>query len=192
MPIAESLQPWQHGADIHAMNVAVAPDIWMRRRDVWTAVGVGIGVLYSIAFLGMGVSAIASWSDQSAGAVLAGALFFTAAASIPMWFAIRASRAALQISPRGVTLRGILKTHHLALSDVERFVPEVQAPSTRSTVGVRIQRRAGRSLIVWAMRSATWAGRENIEAACREWQPVCDELNELLGAMRGQAVPPQS
>lgn len=179
----------------NAINVAVAPGVWMRRAEWTTPLGAAYAGLSAIFWMGMAVVTTVMFGG-SGGPVLdmvAVELFFVAFAAISLWLAIRLPRAALRIGPEGVTLRGRLRTRELRLAEVDRFVPGVFSSGlARSSLGVRLKRRQGWDLIVWAMRSGAGSGKADLEAALAEWQPVCDQLNELLHTMRGEALPPST
>lgn len=180
----------ERAARRNPINVVVAPGVWMRRAEWSTPLGAAYAALSAIFWVGMAV-VVAVMFANSGGPVLdmvAVELFFIAFAAISLWLAIRIPRAALRIGPEGVTLRGRLRTRELGLAEVDRFVPGVFSSGlARSSLGVRLKRRQGWDLIVWAMRSGAGSGKADLEAALAEWQPVCDQLNELLHAMRGEA-----
>lgn len=113
--------------------------------------------------------------------ILAFELLLLAVAAISLRSAIRIPRTGLRISPEGVTVRGLFRTRELRLGDVESFVPGVFSSGlARTAVGVRVKRKQGHSLIVWAMRSGTGSRQAEIRDAFARWQPVCDALDELL------------
>ena len=71
---------------------------------------------------------------------------------------------------------------------MESFVPGVFSSGlARTAVGVRVKRKQGHSLIVWSMRSGTGSRQDELRDAFAQWQPICNALDELLHATRGEA-----
>jgi hypothetical protein len=110
-------------------------------------------------------------------AILAGAL------------AVRTFNAGLLISSQGVTLRGVLRTRDFSLPEVKRFVPGIFSSGlVRTEIGVKLERREGYDLAIWAMRGGAPSSEDGLEDAMAGLQPLCDELNALLYSIRGEAM----
>lgn len=157
----------------------------------------GRGILILLSGLTAALSAaaaliglLAGWG--SAAEVILFEVCFISAAALFGGIAIRRHRAGLRISPRKVCLRGFLRTHRLAPEEVERFVPAPfrSLPLMPPEAGVRIVRRGGEDLDVWAMAGAA-QGFGTTEDELTAIQPLCDELNQLLGKVRPRSRGPR-
>jgi hypothetical protein len=174
------------------MGVVVAPGVWMRRPTWGIAASTAFYVVNAVFWVGTGIYALTVPQGRNSTLLVVVLMsIFAALAAGSAWAAVRTPRAGLRIGPRGVTLRGVWFTRELALADVERFTPGVFSSGLmRSSVGVKIKRpHHAFYLLVGAMRSGEESDKSSIEAALANWQRVCDELNQLLHAMRGEAPP---
>jgi hypothetical protein len=174
-------------------GIEVAQEVWMRKR--------GLGTLFQVAFYGanalfyggLGLTGLLGLAlgrvEEGVGWVLVGGSLMLALGVLAGRTAVRMARAGLRISPRGVSVRGVFRTHDLSLSEVARFAPAVFSSGLlRSEVGVAIVRRKGRNLPVWALRGGSSSGTDALEDTFAAMQPLCDELNRLLGAVKGEDV----
>jgi hypothetical protein len=163
--------------------ITVAPDTWMRVHDTATELLIGACSLLS-ALVGASAVGVATLDDEmSTMTRLACVLFLMLGAVLLGSVALWRARAGLRISPRGVCLRGVVRTHRLSLDEVEEFVPASFSllPLAPPETGVRIMRPRGGHLDVWATAGAARGGDVGPEAL----HPLCDELNRLLRSMRG-------
>jgi hypothetical protein len=175
-------------------SVEVAPGDWMRDRRAGTwffaLFLAAVSLFFAVGAIAMPIAAEAQPGESLAlrlltefmvivVAVLAGAL------------AARTFNAGLRISHQGVTLRGVLRTRHFSLVEVKRFVPATFSSGlARTEIGVKLERRGGYDLIVWAMRGGAPSSEAGLEEAMAGLQPLCAELNSLLYGMRGERVDP--
>ena len=175
------LPPRRHSA------VRVAPDTWMRVEGPGTTL-LALACWFLSVITGFGALSLALVDDMTAIERLAFTLFLALGAVALGAVALWRTRAGLRISPQGVRLRGVLRSHDLSLSEVEEFVPGSFSllPLTDFETGVRIVRRGGGDLDVWATVGAARGEAMGPESM----QPLCDELNGLLRSMKeGQSTP---
>lgn len=102
-------------------GIRVAPNSWMRVDDGGRAAVIVLSGLLST-ILALAVLVLFPGAGSSAESV-AIALGLLSIAALFGAIAIRRYRAGLWVSPQGVCLRGFVRTHPLALAEVERFVP---------------------------------------------------------------------
>ena len=97
-------------------------------------------------------------------------------------FAGRVARAGLWIGTSGIVVRGPFKTCSVSLDDAEGFGPGLQGRGGNGVPCPMLTRRDGPAVGVWAL------GRRNIwfryRHICQEIEPLCGELNELVGWIR--------
>lgn len=178
------------------LNVSVAPEVWIRRFQWSTALGAGACALTGAGWAYLAFLPALKSSPMSTGGIaslLGYEVMCLAFVAVLARCAIRIPRAALRIGHRGVTIRGVVHTRTLALTQVEGFVAGPLAFSQgalRSAVGIKLRQRKGRQLIVWGLRSSVQTKKSTIEVATAEWQSVGDRLNGLLRAMGGETQPP--
>ena len=172
------------------LGVRVAPNTWMRKRGTGTLLYFAYGVVFALFFATGGVVVLFSLgSGEPLALMILVDLMFWVAAALAMRFAVRMARAGVRISPSGVCLRGVLRTRTLPLAGVEGFAPAAYPGGLlRSEVGVRLMRRQGYDLRVWAMRKGAPSSKERLKEAKDGLQPLCKELNQLLQSMRGGVV----
>lgn len=170
----------------------VAPETWMRVPEWGTYAGAVTCVVFAIFWVFMGVLVAVKFGGESVVGVIAFVLFFFAIAGVCATLAVRIPRAGLWIDADGITVRGVIKTTRVPLREVEGFAPRDlgMGGAIRTTVGVTVRRRRERDLIVWSMRHGEFTGKAHREKALAHWQPVCDELNELVSSFPGAAVAP--
>jgi hypothetical protein len=169
----------------------VAPETWMRVPEWGTYAGAVTCVVYAIFWVFIGVWVAAKFAGEGIG-VIACVLFFFGIAGVCATLAVRIPRAGLWIDADGVTVRGVIKTTRVPLRAVEGFAPRDlgMVGAIRTTVGVTLRRRRQRDLIVWSMRHGEFTGKAHREKALARWQPVCNELNELVSSFPDAAVAP--
>jgi hypothetical protein len=161
--------------------VTVASRVWIRnarRTRAWAS----IAVLWSIVLAGLRLEPGGQPSHMTlAGNLVLGAVYFGLAA-LGLVLAGRVARAGLWIGPEGIVVRGPFRTHALALDAAGLFAPGLQGAGGNGTPCPMLERHAGPAVGVWAL------GRRNIwfcyERLCREIEPLCDELNELVETLR--------
>lgn len=170
------------------LGIRVAPNTWMRKRGIGTVLQVAFVAAFAVAFCAFAILApIKVRPGEPLAALVAVDALFVAIAALAMRFALRMARAGLRISPNAVCLRGVLRTHTLPLTGVEGFAPAAYpGGAARSEIGVKLVRRQGHDLRVWAMTKGAQPGR--LEEAKAGLQPLCDELNRLLEETSGQGV----
>jgi hypothetical protein len=178
-------------AERDPINVVVAPGVWMRRRQWSTPVSAAFWAANAVFYVGAGIFALTLPNRGSTLSMVAVMLTFAAFVASSAWAAVRLPRAGLRIGPEGVTLRNVFRTRELGLAEVDRFIPGVfSAGLMRGSVGVKVKRHHHAFyLLVYAMRSTEDSDKKSTEAALADWQVVCDELNGLLSAMKGEAAP---
>jgi hypothetical protein len=169
----------------------VAPESWLRVPEWETYAGAVTCVVFAIFWVFVGVLVAVKFAGEGIG-VIAFVLFFFVIAAVCATLAVRIPRAGLWIDADGVTVRGVTKTTRVPLRVVEEFAPRDlgMGGAIRTTVGVTLRRRRERDLIVWSMRHGEFTGKAHREKALARWQPVCDELNELVRSFPGAAVAP--
>jgi hypothetical protein len=167
----------------------VASETWMRVRDWATYAGSATAAIYAIFWVFIGVFVALKFGDEGVG-VIAFDVFFFAVAIACAVISVRILRAGLWIDAAGVTVRGVVKTTRVPLRAVEEFAPGNlgMGGAIRTTVGVTDRRRRERDLIVWAMRHGEFTGKAHRDKALARWQPLCDQLNELLSSFPDTAV----
>jgi hypothetical protein len=164
--------------------VEVARCAWIanrRRTRVWAAVA----VLWSLVFAGsLFATGYLQWPMPLAVGLGVGAVYF-GIAGLGLAFARRVARAGVWLGPEGIVVRGPFITHTVSFADAEEFVPGLQGGAGNGTPCPTLKRRPGRLVGVWAL------GRRNIvfryPRLFGEIQPLCDELNELLEALRSES-----
>lgn len=92
-------------------GIEVAPGVWMPRAGIGTALLVAISAAIGVLFGWLVVLGVAEVSaeDVPVPMFIAGELMFGSLAALGLVGAVRMARAALQISARGVCLRGYSK-----------------------------------------------------------------------------------
>jgi hypothetical protein len=172
----------RHSPELAGADTAdVAPNAWIRNRRR-TRAWAGIAALWSVVFAGLLFLPGHAPSPASPGAyVVVGAIYFGIAA-LGIVFAGRVARAGLWIGANGIVVRGPFRTLSVALDDAEVFGPGLQGRGGNGVPCPMLTRRDGRAVGVWAL------GRRNIwfryRRLCQEIQPLCDELNALVEAVR--------
>lgn len=139
-----------------------------------------------------GAWAVFSWGLIVAALLVDGSVaarIFIAAVLVPIGIlstriAVRAPKASVTVGGDGVEVVGLLRSRHVPLDEVDRFVVEANASFGQSCVA--LARRRGRRYLLWA----TGRGVASVATArTRErLAQVCDELNGALAEAR--AAPP--
>jgi hypothetical protein len=172
---------WRARQVVGSDRVEVARGVWIRNRRrtrAWAA----IAVLWSVVFACLLLIPGDPHRHRTLGDYLGlGAVYFGIAA-VGIAFARRVARAGVWIGPDAIVVRGPFRTQSVALDDAEVFVPGLQGGGGNGTPCPMLERRGGRAVGVWAL------GRRNIwfryRRLCQEIQPLCDELNALVEAVR--------
>ena len=164
---------------------------WIRRRRWGTLLGslfAAVNALFYGVLFGLGLGVAGSMlKKEPVGylvcmGIFGGLAFLTARASIRM------PRAGVRISPAGVVVRGPLRTWRVGRADAVRFVPgEQENGLLLCTYGVLLERSGGRLVPIWGLRSVQPTTEEGLEEGRTRWQPVCDRLDDLLSATKGEA-----
>jgi hypothetical protein len=170
---------WDSGEVTNPDSVQVRPGVCIRNRRrtrAWSA----IAVLWSVAFVALLVRSF-NGHMTLVGDLVLGTMYLGLAA-LGVLLAYRVARAGLWIGSDGIVIRGPFKTNTLAVNDASYFAPGLQGRGGNGTPCPILERRNGPAVGVWAL------GRRNIwfryERVCQEIQPVCDELNQLVTALR--------
>jgi hypothetical protein len=173
--------PRNAGQLVGSDPVEVLPHVWIRNRRrtrAWAA----IAVAWSLAFASLLVTSGAFKGPRTLGETLALSAFYFGIAGAGLVLARRVARAGLWIGPDAIVVRGPFRTQSVALVDAARFVPGLQGRGGNGTPCPMLERDACRPVGVWAL------GQRNIwfryQRLCQEIQPLCDELNELVLAVR--------
>jgi hypothetical protein len=162
-------------------TVKVAPRVWLRNRRrtwAWAAIAVAWSVVFAcLPFISGDLNA-----RSTLGVTVGLGAFYFGIAAVGMVFAGRVARAGLWIGPDGIVVLGPFKTQSVALEHASRFAPGLQGGGGNGTPCPMLERGDRRGVGVWAL------GRRNIwfryDRLCQEIQPLCDELNELVGTLR--------
>jgi hypothetical protein len=176
--------PWNAGQVVGSDPVEVRPRIWIRdirRTRAWAA----IAVAWSVAFAGLLFISGDLKGPRTLGETLALVGFYLGIAALGLVFAGRVARAGLWIGPDAIVVRGPFTTQSVALDSAARFVPGLQGRWGNGTPCPMLEQDNRRAVGVWAL------GRRNIwfryQRVCQEIQPLCDELNELVGTLRSRS-----
>jgi hypothetical protein len=170
------------------LGIEVAAGRWLRHDDGGRALVVGLSGLMAALF-GLPLLGLVTLAGKSSATdLITAALALGLPASAFGWLAFRRARAGLRLAGTGADLRGVLGSHQLALAEVDRFEPGVftSLPLHRE-IGVKLIRRDGTDLDVWAMAAGSAATDAGVGEALAELQPLCDELNQLLDELKESA-----
>ncbi|HEU5061910.1 MAG TPA: hypothetical protein VFT79_02015 [Solirubrobacterales bacterium] len=175
------------------LDIVVDDQGWVRRRPWGTFLGslfAAVNALfYGVLFgLGLGLGVAGSMVEKEPLAYLVCMAMFGGLAFLCARAAIRMLRAGVRISPEGVVVRGPLRTWSIGRTDAVRFVPgEQENGLLLCTYGALLERGGGRLVPIWGLRSIQPTTEEGLEEGRTRWQPVCDQLNDLLSANKGEA-----
>jgi hypothetical protein len=161
--------------------VVVAPGVWLRNRRrtrAWASVSVAWSLAFaSLVFIPGRLPANA----PAAATIMLIALYF-GIAGLGLALARRVARAGVRIANDGIVIRGPFRTQSVALTDAERFAPGLQGRGGNGVPCPILARQSRGAAGVWAL------GQRNIwfryRRVCRELQPLCDDLNGLVDALR--------
>ena len=174
-------RPGRSSQLVGADTVDVAPNAWIRNRRrtrAWAA----IAASWSVVFAGLLFLPGHSPSHAALGGYLVLGAFYFGIAALGIAFAGRVAKAGVWIGPNGIVVRGPFRTRSVALDDAEVFVPGLQGHGGNGVPCPMLARRDGPAVGVWAL------GRRNIwfryRRICQEIEPLCDELNGLVVALR--------
>jgi hypothetical protein len=173
---------WESGAVTNPHSVQVKPGVCIRNRRrtrAWSA----IAALWSVVFVALLVRSFNGDMTLVGDLVLGG--MYLGLASLGILLAYRVARAGLWIGPDGIVIRGPFRTSTVDLDDALHFAPGLQGRGGNGTPCPILERRNAPAVGVWAL------GRRNIwfryDRLCREIQPLCDELTELIEGLRPTA-----
>jgi hypothetical protein len=169
----------------------VRPGAWLRNREPRTTLGVVyclVAAIATVAYMAFRVPSTRVAESSTSGLVGGEAVFALLVVGFLIG-AFRVSRRGLLVDSGGVTIRGYLRTVHVAAAQVDAFVPGAEygrygGGLLRQAYGVRLRRRDSREYFVRALHTGESSGARSTEAARQKWQPVCDELNALVASLR--------
>jgi hypothetical protein len=168
-------------------TVAVAPRSWIRNRRR-TRAWATIAALWSVVFASLLFTSGGLDGSATVSQVVGLGAFYFGIAALGLVFAGRVARAGVWIGADGIVVRGPFRTQSVALDDAGRFVPGLQGRGGNGVPCPMLERRDHPAVGVWAL------GRRNVwfryQRLCHEIQPLCDELDALVGTLRSQ--PPSS
>ncbi|MGH2867053.1 MAG: hypothetical protein ACRDNK_05715 [Solirubrobacteraceae bacterium] len=177
---------WHSAQVVGSDPIEVAPRVWIgnrRRTRAWAA----IAVAWSVSFACLPFISSALGGSTALGMTMGLAAFYFGTAAVGLVLAARVARAGIWIGADGIVVRGPFRTQSVALDNAARFVPGLQGRGGNGTPCPMLEREDQRAVGVWAL------GRRNIwfryHRLCEEIQPLCDELNELVGTLRSGAPP---
>jgi hypothetical protein len=160
---------------------AVAPGVWLRNRRrtrAWALISAAWSVLFASLVFIPGRLPI----DVPAAETIAVVAFYFAVAGLGVALARRVARAGVRIAADGIVIRGPFRTRSITLEDAERFAPGLQGRGGNGVPCPVLARRNRGAAGVWAL------GQRNIwfryRRVCKELQPLCDDLNALVDALR--------
>lgn len=164
--------------------IAVAPRVWLRNRRrtrAWAAIAAAWSTLFACLVFIPGRIPVNSPASET----LVLIAFYFGIGAIGLALARRVARAGLWIGPDGIVVRGPFRTQSVALGDAGRFVPGLQGRAGNGVPCPMLGRPGRAGAGVWAL------GRRNVwfryARICEELQPLCDDLNELVDALRPPA-----
>jgi hypothetical protein len=175
------------------LGVSTDAEGWVRRRKWWIFVVSVLAAIIALFWTGLIVlaAATADSAKEAArmlgmGIVVFGFPIFASARA-----ALRMPRAGVRISAEDVVVVGPLWTWRVNLHKAIQFVPGRQrswyaGELLRGTYGVLLERRSGSPVPIWGLRSTVATTEEGLEEGRTSWQPVCDHLNALLAATKGE------
>ncbi len=173
----------RHSGQLAAHDtVAVTSGAWIRNRRrtrAWSAIAVTWSVVFACLLF---VSGDLNGSP-ALGEILVLGTFYFGIAAVGIVVAVRVARAGIWLGPDGIVVRGPFRTQSVALDEAERVFPGLQGRGGNGTPCPMLERRGKRAVGVWAL------GRRNFffdyQRLCQEIQPLCNELNDLIGTLRG-------
>jgi hypothetical protein len=170
-------------------GVSVAPDSWIRKDDTSRALAVILSGFAALVFAVLTIIALyAAVPDADAVTAVAVVGMFAGLAAAFAWLAIRLLAAGVRVCTGEVRLRGMLRTRRIPLEDVERFEAGVfTSVPLHDEIGVRLLRRDGRDLDVWALGGGAANGAVALEDGLLRLEPLCERLNDLLDEARKAA-----
>lgn len=162
-------------------RVAVAPGVWLRNRRrtrAWAA----IAAAWSVGFACLVFIPGRLPSNGPAAETVVLIAFYFGIGAFGVALARRVARAGVRIGSDGIVVRGPFRTHTMALADAGRFAPGLQGRGGNGVPCPMLTRRGRGAAGVWAL------GQRNIwfrySRLCDELQPLCDDLNRLVDALR--------
>lgn len=165
-------------------TVAVASRVWLRNRRrtrAWAAISAAWSILFACLVFIPGRLPANSPAGETVGLIV----FYFGIGAIGLALARRVARAGVRIGPDGIVVRGPFRTQSVALGDAGRFVPGLQGRGGNGVPCPMLGRQGRGAAGVWAL------GRRNVwfryARLCEELQPLCDDLNELVDAVRPPA-----
>ena len=168
-------------------QVDVAQNVWLRRGGVGRSLAIFLSgfmaILLGVVTL-LGVAATIARPEKDLATMLALVGGFLCMAALFGYLTARLARAGLQITTTEVCLRGMARTYRMPLAEVDGFSPGVFRSLGTSQMGVRVRRKTGSKLDVWALGVGSAVTEAEQEHAFTMLQPICERLNRLLDEMR--------
>jgi hypothetical protein len=161
--------------------VVVAPGVWLRNRRrtrAWALISAAWSLaLGSLMFIPGRLPA-----NASAAETIVLITFYFGIAGLGVALARRVARAGVRIADDGIVIRGPFRTQSVTLAEAERFAPGLQGRGGNGVPCPILARHSQGAAGVWAL------GQRNIwfryRRVCLELQPLCDDLNGLVDALR--------
>ncbi len=168
-------------------QLAIAPERWIRTTKR-TRGGAFFALVFAVGWTAVFFATIANGNPHNTtGGDIGFGVFVLGIDAFLVVCARRLSRAGLLMSRDGVVVRGPFKTWAVPLADAESFEPGVQAGGGNGTPCPMLKRKNGGAIGVWALghEGVVWRYRQYL----RDLEPLCDELNAVLGAVRAESAP---
>ena len=172
---------WHAGQVVRPVAGDVAPSAWIRNRRrtrTWAAL---TGV-WSVLLAGLLLRSGARADHPGLGGALALGALVAGIVALGIVSARRVATAGVWIGPEGIVVRGPFKRLAVAFEDAGLFVVGLQGRGGNGTPCPLLERQGRKPVGVWAL------GQRNIwfryDRVCEEIQPLCDELNALVEAVR--------
>jgi Bacterial PH domain len=159
---------------------------WIRNREPWNYIGAGAAALFAAWMVFEAIHAFAVRDEPaSAGLIIFASVVFATIAGSALWWGSRMVSLGVRVDPRGVTIRGVVRTRFVPMEQVKCFEQgTLGTGGLRIAYGIRLVRRDAHPLPIRALRFGEFNGKASLARAHAKWQPVCDELNALLGSLR--------
>lgn len=170
-------------------KIEVAPGVWLRRGGLGRSFAVSLSgfvtVLMGASTL-LGLAATIARPEKPFTTMIALCLGFALTTALFGYLTARLVRAGLRVTDSEVCLRGIVRTHRMALAGVDEFAPGIFRSGGTSEMGVKIRRMTMPDLDVWALGIGSAPTEGGQEHGVSMLQPLCESLNRLLDEMRQQ------
>lgn len=168
--------------------MVIEPNTWIRQRRRTRGFAVA-AACWSVGMLMIAPVAILSahshWHNTVGNDVGLG-VFVCALAAAGFWMAHRLATAGVWLGSDGITVKGPFKARSLSVVDAQAFVPGVWGSGVNGTPCPVLKRTHGPAVGLWAL------GRDGViwryARYADELQPLCDQLNEVLRAVKSHAA----